>query len=774
MKSKQLLQILVALVVLFSPFGSNPSAHASTDALEQLDVTIINRDLIRWDASYGFAAPTIYDNWRFTLTASHRLTMTAERVSEDLVPLLVLVDINGNEILRGTGTLTSELSAGEYSIQVQSQTGLGIYVLAVRDIISDQPTTTIAVSPSTINIDGMALVTVSLENIPVEGYTSVELTCSLDPELLETTNVVVGNLFGIDPVVAINGPHDGHMIVALAGNAGKKAASDGTIIAFNVRGRRSGNLLLECQTRVSTGDSALTPIASTGVNMVIVGPAPTPPIEPATCDRAELMEDVTIPAGTALITGTNFTKTWRLKNMGECTWTTSYQLVFYTGDQMGGPSPVNLPAYVGPGQPIDLSINLTAPSTYGFYRGYWVFRNADGILFGSGPQGNLPWLVDIVAYSPLTPTHTYTPSVTPAEPTASLSPTPEGPTLTPAPGGIIYDFVALAQTATWYSGAGQLPFPGSDGNPNGFAFSVNNPTLESGATSTGPGLLTVPQNVHNGYIQGFYPPFRVQAGDRFRARLGCQGGATNCYAAYRLDYQISADPIRTFWGPFLERYDGQTYTTNVDLSPLAGKDVKFILTVLAAGVATGDRMLWMEPAIHRGSTSPSATPATEGPSSTPSPVQTVSSTLPTTPTEIPQGSGHVTGQVYADKPVIVNMFDMNNNLAASLVPINGVFNHTISTGTYTLIATADGFLSASASVTITEGTITTLPTISLLPGDIDNNNVIDPFDALTVGMNYNSAFPEAADLNRDGIINVLDLEVLARNYRKAGPVPWQG
>jgi len=58
-------------------------------------------------------------------------------------------------------------------------------------------------------------------------------------------------------------------------------------------------------------------------------------------------------------------------------------------------------------------------------------------------------------------------------------------------------------------------------------------------------------------------------------------------------------------------------------------------------------------------------------------------------------------------------------------------------------------------------------------GDIDGNNVIDQFDALSIGMNYNTAEPSVADLNNDGIINVLDLEALAGNYRKTGPVVWQ-
>ena len=50
---------------------------------------------------------------------------------------------------------------------------------------------------------------------------------------------------------------------------------------------------------------------------------------------------------------------------------------------------------------------------------------------------------------------------------------------------------------------------------------------------------------------------------------------------------------------------------------------------------------------------------------------------------------------------------------------------------------------------------------------------IDQYDAMTIGMSYNTASPDAADLNNDGIINVLDLEILAKNYRKTGPVAWE-
>ena len=122
----------------------------------------------------------------------------------------------------------------------------------------------------------------------------------------------------------------------------------------------------------------------------------------------------------------------------------------------------------------------------------------------------------------------------------------------------------------------------------------------------------------------------------------------------------------------------------------------------------------------------------------------------------------------------MRLYDATNKLIAS-VPADptGVFSLTAPAGTYTVVASASGFLSAQGSVTIASGNAATLPIINLLAGDIDNNNVIDQFDALTIGMNYNTVTPSAADLNNDAVINVLDLELLAANYRETGPIAWQ-
>jgi hypothetical protein len=169
--------------------------------------------------------------------------------------------------------------------------------------------------------------------------------------------------------------------------------------------------------------------------------------------------------------------------------------------------------------------------------------------------------------------------------------------------------------AVWSSDAGQLPCPGTDGDQKGFVLKLANPQLENGSATTGLGLLTYPQNVYNGYVLGIYPPYKVKAGDRFRSIVNCAYGASSCYVIFRLDYQTGTGPITTYWA-FIEKYEGQYYQADIDLSSLAGQDVKFILHVLAAGSPTGDRALWVSPIIYNSSAA-GATPATSTPTATP-------------------------------------------------------------------------------------------------------------------------------------------------------------
>ena len=91
--------------------------------------------------------------------------------------------------------------------------------------------------------------------------------------------------------------------------------------------------------------------------------------------------DITITDGHQVSKGERFRKTWRVKNTGTCTWTTSYSFVFVSGDQMSGQN-INVPTSVAPGQTVDLSVDLIAPSSNGTYKGYWQMRSPQGQNFG--------------------------------------------------------------------------------------------------------------------------------------------------------------------------------------------------------------------------------------------------------------------------------------------------------------------------------------------------------------------------------------------------------
>lgn len=108
---------------------------------------------------------------------------------------------------------------------------------------------------------------------------------------------------------------------------------------------------------------------------------PAPQTMSTTCeDKLAFVSDVTIPDGTAFGPGEPFTKTWRIKNTGACTWTTNYRLAFRDGQQMGASQTNPLTESVSPGQEVDISIALSAPSTPGPYKSFWRLQNADGIV----------------------------------------------------------------------------------------------------------------------------------------------------------------------------------------------------------------------------------------------------------------------------------------------------------------------------------------------------------------------------------------------------------
>jgi ABC-type amino acid transport substrate-binding protein len=145
----------------------------------------------------------------------------------------------------------------------------------------------------------------------------------------------------------------------------------------------------------------------------VVTPQPTPP--PAAClDSAQWVADLSyddkkMKSPPVMNPGQPFTKGWRMRNNGTCSWLIGYDMAYSSGNvpaaQMGG-QPIPVTREVRPGETFDFQVNLIAPIVPGTYQGFWNLRNAQKIRFGE-----TVWVGIRVAAAPtVTPRPTATPA----------------------------------------------------------------------------------------------------------------------------------------------------------------------------------------------------------------------------------------------------------------------------------------------------------------------------------------------------------------------------
>lgn len=132
-------------------------------------------------------------------------------------------------------------------------------------------------------------------------------------------------------------------------------------------------------------------LAKTYLNQDVLLPTPTPgptstPAPPPDCINGLTFVAHSGSGGSSsdpivVKPGEQFTKVWTVQNSGTCTWDSSYELVFASGNRMGGqPTPVQ--GQVAPGQNYDISVQLTAPLYGGDYSAIWQMEDTLGIAFG--------------------------------------------------------------------------------------------------------------------------------------------------------------------------------------------------------------------------------------------------------------------------------------------------------------------------------------------------------------------------------------------------------
>jgi hypothetical protein len=134
------------------------------------------------------------------------------------------------------------------------------------------------------------------------------------------------------------------------------------------------------------------------------------------CDAAAFISE-TIPDNTIFAPGATFTKTWTIQNTGTCTWSTAYTLVHHS-EQLFGANESNVlsTVAVAPGSSIQVTLNMTAPTTEGTYYSHWVLANASSQTFMIG--GTTLWAKIVVSSTGATSA--------PTSSTATITPTTFG------------------------------------------------------------------------------------------------------------------------------------------------------------------------------------------------------------------------------------------------------------------------------------------------------------------------------------------------------------
>ena len=173
------------------------------------------------------------------------------------------------------------------------------------------------------------------------------------------------------------------LVISACGLPAPDEAAISTAVAQTVQADKS---LTEIAVRPTM--TPQTTIESTRTPATVTVPAITSTLAAApsdpNCVSASLIGE-NPPDGTILPPGEYFWKTWTLLNTGTCAWDTTFNLVYRSGDLLGGLTSYPLPDDVLPNEQKDISIYLRAPETDGTFTGYWRIQTPWGADFGVGP-----------------------------------------------------------------------------------------------------------------------------------------------------------------------------------------------------------------------------------------------------------------------------------------------------------------------------------------------------------------------------------------------------
>lgn len=106
------------------------------------------------------------------------------------------------------------------------------------------------------------------------------------------------------------------------------------------------------------------------------------PAAQACTNDAEIVEASSDPPELALAPGQSFSVSWRIRNTGDCRWTTGYSVNLADGSHMGGEYYTSLSRRISPNATYLLTLDLLAPTIPGNYHTEWELMDADYAPFG--------------------------------------------------------------------------------------------------------------------------------------------------------------------------------------------------------------------------------------------------------------------------------------------------------------------------------------------------------------------------------------------------------
>ncbi len=284
------------------------------------------------------------------------------------------------------------------------------------------------------------------------------------------------------------------------------------------------------------------------------------------CDSLSFLGDVTIPDDVMIPPGTVFKKIWAIKNSGQCTWNSSYSLVWVGGDQLGAPVEVPLlkeGQVVYPGEMALATVEFVAPQPVAGEPGrsfisYWKLRNTSGGVFGWGTSADRSFYVKIRS-------------------------------------GNTFSFVDNPCSAVWSNNSGLLYCPTKSKDPAGYFLQEKSPKVESGIVA-GYSLVMVPPQQQDGEIRARFSPIMVPSGSYLRSAISCAFGDARCNFNAKILFSVDGgeEKVLAEWNKY---YDGFVEGIGIDLKQYAGKQVGFTFLVNTNGGPEGDVVVWQEPRI---------------------------------------------------------------------------------------------------------------------------------------------------------------------------------